>query len=219
MNRIIKYFFVLLGTLGSFSLMAQTTDSLDYIQYSGKVVTEGFDGKITPLSYTNVSIKGTTRGTSTAVDGFFSLVAKEKDVIVFSRVGYKTVEYEIPDTLKNDLYYWIQIMSQDSILLPEAVIRPFPSREHFKIEFLALDISEEIDNQYSEYLAESLLDEIRDVLPSDGGEASDFYLRQSASNYRYVGQIKPQNIFNPLAWKEFIDAWKRGDFKKKKKKS
>jgi len=24
------------------------------------------------------------------------------------------------------------------------------------------------------------------------------------------------NIFNPIAWKGFFDAWKRGDFKKKK---
>ena len=205
--------------MGTISLAAQNTDTIKYIQYSGKVVTEGIDGKITPLGYTNVSIKGTTRGTATALDGFFSIVAKEKDVIVFSRIGYKNVEYIIPDTLSHDLYYWIQIMSQDSILLPEAVIRPFPSREHFKIEFLALDISNELENQYSEYLAEALLDEMREVLPSDGGESVDLYLREAARSYRYSGQIKPQNIFNPFAWKQFIEAWKRGDYKRKKKKS
>ena len=30
------------------------------------------------------------------------------------------------------------------------------------------------------------------------------------------GQVPPQNIFNPIAWANFIDAWKRGDFRKKK---
>jgi hypothetical protein len=198
--------------------MAQKIDSLEYIQFSGTVVTEGEGGKVIPLGYTNVSIKGTSRGTASEIDGFFSLVAKRTDVIIFSRIGYKTVEYAIPDSLENNLYYWIQIMSQDSILLPEAVIRPFPSREHFKIELLALDISDELEQQYSEYLAAELLDEIRTNLPADGREATNLYLRQSVENYKYEGQIKPQNIFNPIAWKQFIDAWKRGDFKKKKKK-
>jgi len=30
-----------------------------------------------------------------------------------------------------------------------------------------------------------------------------------------MGQVPPQNIFNPIAWAEFIQAWKRGDFKRK----
>jgi len=28
--------------------------------------------------------------------------------------------------------------------------------------------------------------------------------------------LAPMNILNPLAWADFIKAWKRGDFKKKK---
>jgi len=27
--------------------------------------------------------------------------------------------------------------------------------------------------------------------------------------------VPPMNIFNPAAWSEFIQAWKRGDFKNK----
>ena len=198
-------------------VQGQRRDTIEYIQFSGNVVTEGDDGKVVPLPYTNVAIKGTTRGTVAAIDGFFSLVARKGDIIVFSNVGYKTVEYEIPDSLDNDLYFWIQIMSKDNILLPEAVIRPFPSREHFKIELLAMDISEELEQQYSEYLDEQLLANIRETLPADGREAVNIYLKQSVANYQYEGQFKPQNIFNPLAWKQFIDAWKRGDFKSKKK--
>jgi len=207
----------MLGAASLSSLVGQKRDTFEFIQFSGKIVTEGENGKIVPLGYTNVAIKGTSRGTASEIDGFFSLVAKKKDVIVFSRIGYKTVEYEIPDTLDNNLYYWIQIMTQDSILLPEAVIRPFPSREHFKIELLAMDITEELEQQYSEYLAAELLSEIRQSLPADGREATNLYLRQSIEDYKYEGQIKPQNIFNPLAWKQFIEAWKRGDYKRKKK--
>jgi hypothetical protein len=40
-------------------------------------------------------------------------------------------------------------------------------------------------------------------------------MRATAQKYTYQGQVPPQNIFNPMAWAEFIQAWKRGDFKKK----
>ncbi len=206
----------MVGATTAFSQVSP--DTLDYIQFAGKVVTEDADGKIAPLPYTNVYIKNTSRGTSSESDGFFSFVAKEGDTIIFSQIGYQSVEYVIPDTLADNLYYWIQIMTRDNILLPEAVIRAFPSREHFKIEFLALDVTEELENQYSEYLSEEIMDEIRYNLPIDGGEAVNLYMRQTVNNYKYSGQIKPQNIFNPLAWKQFIDAWKRGDFKSKDKK-
>jgi hypothetical protein len=53
------------------------------------------------------------------------------------------------------------------------------------------------------------------TLPRDGGEATNFALKQNATRYYYTGQTPPQNIFNPFAWGEFIQAWKRGDFKKK----
>jgi hypothetical protein len=67
-------------------------------------------------------------------------------------------------------------------------------------------------------LAEEKMRELRYSVPVDGREASSMVIKQQANDYVYTGQIKPQNIFNPLAWKKFIDAWRRGDFKKKDKK-
>ena len=45
---------------------------------------------------------------------------------------------------------------------------------------------------------------------------SGYISADQAVKYYYAGQVPPQNIFNPAAWGEFIKAWKRGDFKKKK---
>ena len=53
------------------------------------------------------------------------------------------------------------------------------------------------------------------TLPADGREAVNYQLKQQANKYYYAGQLPPQNIFNPLAWADFIKAWKRGDFKSK----
>ena len=51
--------------------------------------------------------------------------------------------------------------------------------------------------------------------PGDGGEATRMQLNKVANRAVYQGQTPPQNIFNPAAWAEFIQAWTRGDFKNK----
>lgn len=188
------------------------------IQFSGVVVSQGDFEDPSPLPYTNISVMGTSRGTVSDVNGFFSLVALASDTIVFSRIGFKQVEIAIPDTLDQDRYTWYQIMSQDSFLLPEAVIHPWPSREHFKFDLLAIDISDQLRDQANENVAQEVLSEIRYAVPADGAETFNYVNQDQIYKYQYSGQLKPQNIFNPLAWKKFIDAWRNGDFKKKKKK-
>ncbi len=189
-----------------------------YIQFSGKTVTAGVDGDIVDLPYVTIGILGTSRGTYSEVDGFFSLVAAKGDTIQFSRIGYKDAKIVVPDTLNSVFYSWIQILTQDNVLLPEAVIYPWPDKEFYKIEFLALDISDELKTRARDNIAEEIMAEIRETLPIDGGESYDNEFRRNLNEYKYSGQLKPQNIFNPVAWAQFIKAWKRGDFKSKKKK-
>jgi hypothetical protein len=40
-------------------------------------------------------------------------------------------------------------------------------------------------------------------------------MRNAAQQATYRGQVPPMNIFNPAAWSEFIQSWKRGDYKRK----
>lgn len=193
-------------------------DSNAAIQFSGIVVTANSNGDIMPLPYTNVAVKGTSRGASSDVDGFFSFAALQGEVVTFSRLGYKTVEYEIPDTLQSTLYSIVQIMSEDTLLLPETVIFPWPSRKHFEIEFLALDVSDIQREAAEQNLAPEILEELRENMRVDGTEASKMVIAQQAASFKYEGQFKPQRIFDPIAWKKFIQAWKNGDFKNDKNK-
>lgn len=208
--------FILAGI--SFNVDAQDEDRITVVQFSGKVITADDDGSPRPLPYTNVAVVGTSRGATADMDGYFSLVALAGEKIRFTRIGFKDVDFVIPDTLTTYHYSYVQIMTQDSFLLPEAVIFPWPDREHFKFEFLAIDITNAMRERAKENLAADVMSEMRYTIPADGNEAVDLQLRQYATEATYAGQIKPQNIFSPLAWKKFIDAWKRGDFKKKKKK-
>lgn len=197
---------------------ANAQENEKVIQFSGVVVTMDEYGEMVPLPYTTVAIQGSNRGTYAEVDGFFSIAAQVGDTIVFSRIGYQTVKHGVSDSLKTDFYSWYQIMSKDNVLLPEAVIYPWPSREHYKIEFLAMDVSNELRQRAKENLAKELLAQMQHAVPADGGEAYSLNTKRQVEEFKYSGQYKPQNIFNIASWAQFVKAWKRGDFKRKKNK-
>ena len=76
-----------------------------------------------------------------------------------------------------------------------------------------MDVSDIEREAIEANLSEDKIAELRENLRPDGTEASKLVLGQTASDFRYSGQFKPQRIFDPLAWRQFIKAWKRGDFK------
>lgn len=198
------------------AISAQTGRDSLLVQFSGMVL-DGTTEELIPVPYTNVLVKGKGRGTYTDFNGFFSIVVEKGDVIEFSAVGYKTVEYHIPRDLKDNRYSLVQLMTQDIYNLPETVIMPWPSKEHFKLEFLAMDVTSEMEARALRNVANDNLARMRNAVASDGGEHANYYLREQSRNFYHIGQAPPMNIFNPIAWKQFFDAWKRGDFKKKKK--
>lgn len=210
-------FTLLLSLLFTVSLTAQEAEKADLVQFSGMVL-DGTDEELYPVPYANIYIKGKGRGTYSDFKGFFSLVVEEGDIIIFSAVGYKTIEVPIPDEVEDKRYTVVQLMTQDAINLPETVVFPWPSRDHFKLEFLAMDVTPELQQRARKNLANDALARMRNEVLADGNENADYFLRQQAREYYYIGQQPPMNIFNPIAWKQFFDAWKNGDFKKKKDK-
>ena len=209
-NLFITFLMILAATMA----FTQESERKDPIQFSGRVVIEQ-SGRIDALPYTNIGVKGTPRGTSSGTDGFFSLVVLPGETIFFSRLGFQQKEYQIPTDLEGNTHSKVIFMNQDTIFLPNVFIQPWPDRDFFKIEFLALELDEELEQIAAENLSPEKLAILRQNLPSDGRETAGIQLRQLSQSYYYEGQIKPQNIFNPLSWKKFIDAIKRGDFKKK----
>jgi len=193
---------------------AQIEKDTKLVQFSGMVL-DGSNSELLPVPYTNILITKKGRGTYSDFNGFFSIVAEKGDVVEFSAIGYQTVQFQIPDTLKDNRYSLVQLMSQDTINLPETVVFPWPSREHFKLEFLAMDVTSDLQEAAMKNLANDALERMRNDVEYDGNEHADFYLRQQAKNYYHIGQTPPMNIFNPMAWKQFFDAWQKGDFKKK----
>lgn len=208
---IISFFLTLICVV---SAVAQD-EKPQLVQFSGMVL-DGTDEQLYPVPYANIYVKDKGRGTYSDFKGFFSIVVEAGDVIIFSSVGYKTVEVTIPTELEDNRYTVVQLMTQDAVNLPETVVFPWPSREHFKLEFLAMDVTPELQERARRNLATETLARMRNEVVTDGNENADYFLRQQSREYYYIGQQPPMNIFNPIAWKKFFDAWKNGDFKKKK---
>lgn len=189
------------------------------IQFSGMLLTDD-RGQLRPVPYATVYLPNKNRGTYSDYRGFFTLVVEKGDKVRFTCIGLETITITVPDTLTQDQYSVVQLMTEDTINLPTTVIFPWPSREHFKIEFLKMDVTPELQRRAAENLANEYLAEARknpDMVPHSGKESANFYLRQQAREYVYIGQVPPMNIFSPLAWGQFFKAWKDGKFKKQKK--
>ena len=163
----------------------------------------------------SVVIKGTNRGTVTNDQGVFSLVVLKGNEIEFSSVGYKPKSVIIPRNLEGNQQSVIQLMVQDTVYLPATIIKRRPSREQFEREFVNANIPDDNQELARKNTSAATRRALLAVYPSDGREATNYYLRQGAAKAYYAGQAPPQNIFNPFAWSEFIKAWKRGDYKKK----
>lgn len=184
------------------------------VQLTGMVL-DGSNSQLLPVPFATVAIQDKGRGTYADYNGFFSIVVEKGDVVIFTSIGYQTITYTIPDTLKDNRYSLVQLMSRDTFNLPETVVFPWPSREHLKIEFLAMDVTSDLQKKALENLAQENLNRAREDLSYDGVESASYYMRQQSNAFYHIGQQPPMNIFNPIAWKKFFDAWQRGDFKKK----
>ncbi|MEM1325045.1 MAG: carboxypeptidase-like regulatory domain-containing protein [Bacteroidota bacterium] len=214
--QIRTFFLGLLTFLFVHSLQAQIAEDESLVQFSGLVL-DGSTDELIPIPYTNILVSKKGRGTYTDLKGFFSIVVEKGDTIEFSAVGYETIRFGIPSDLEDNRYSMVQLMTEDLVNLPETVVFPWPSRDHFKLEFLAMDVTPELQEYAAENLASETLERMKRDLPTDGRENAGYYLRQQAAKNYYIGQNPPMNIFNVVAWKKFFDAWKRGDYKKKKK--
>jgi len=209
----IKGLLFLLVIFSSQCLHAQV-ENKKLVQLSGVVVT---GDSLSPVPYTGVMIKNSNRGTVSDFYGFFSVVAQPGDEIEFSSIGYKKISYKIPDSLNENRYSLIQILNHDTIMLSMAVIYPWPTREQFKQAFLDLKIP---DDDMAHARRNLALEQMRDEaerIDMDGSMNSKYVMQQRQSKLYYAGQLPPNNLLNPIAWAQFIQAWKEGKFKNKDK--
>ncbi|MEO8713343.1 MAG: carboxypeptidase-like regulatory domain-containing protein [Parafilimonas sp.] len=214
MNKTLRYFLFTGMIFLSLCASAQNHPQQDsVVQLYGVVMSAD---SLRGLDATSVIVEGTGRGTITSSQGVFSIPVLKGNKIRFSSIGFKDKTITIPDTLKGNQYSVIQLMVNDTAYLPATILRPRPSRAQFERDFVNTDVPADAYEIARHNNDEATRKALLMSLPADGGEAVNAQFRQQAAKTYYNGQIPPQNIFNPVAWAEFIQAWKRGDFKRNK---
>ena len=163
----------------------------------------------------SITIKGSHRGTMTNNQGVFSIVVMKGNEIEFTHVSYKPKTITVPPGLKGNQHSIVQLMVEDTAFLPVTIIKPRPTPEQFERDFVKTKVPDddiEIARQNNSVAKRRAL---MKTLPADGSEATSMQMRNIATRASYRGQVPPMNLFNPMAWAEFIESWKRGDFKRK----
>lgn len=184
------------------------------IQFSGILLSSD---SIYPIPFANISVKNKPYGTYSNLEGYFSFVARKGDSIIFSHVEFKPSYFKVPDTLSGSKYSIIKLMNQDTFYLPGVKIMPMPNRTVFDYAFVNKEIPNDDLERAKINLEREALREQAMNMKGDAYEAYKNTIRQNINKSYYAGgQIPSLNITNPFAWVQFIEAWKRGDFKKKK---
>jgi len=160
-----------------------------------------------------VMVKGQNRATITNDQGVFSIVVLKGDQIEFTHVSYKPKTINVPRNLEGNQYSIVQLMVIDTVYLPVTIIRPRPTPEQFARDFVNTKVPDDDIEIARQNVSEAKRRILMRTLPSDGSEASTLQFQKMANKAYYYGQTPPMNILSPAAWAEFIQAWKRGDFK------
>jgi len=207
MKKLVLYFLLLSAPFAVHAQFDRLKDSV--VQVYGVIMTAD---SLKAIPAVSVVVKGRNQGTFSNDQGVFSIVVLKGDQLEFTSVGYKPVLYTVKQDSGNQISL-IQLMVVDAQYLPATVIAARPTREQFERDFVNTKVPDdgiEVARQNNDAAKRRILSR---SLPASSGEAASTYLRQSAQKYYYQGQAPPQNIFNPLAWADFIQAWKRGDFR------
>lgn len=198
------------------SLYAQPgIDKNPYILFTGLVLTSD---SLKPLRFVNIRIPHLGLIGFTDELGHFDVIVKRGDTILFSQVEQKSSWHIVPDSLQGNRYNVIKLMVQDTFEIPGIFIRALPSKALFDNEFLTKYIPDDAYDRARKNLdAEAEKEELR-LRPADAN-ASQLLLAQTRVNQMYYyRQAPPQNFLSPVAWMQFMEAWKRGDFKRKTQK-
>ena len=185
------------------------------IQFSGVVL--DLDS-FTRIPFASIVIKGSNRGTNSDFSGFFSLVVNAGDEIEFVSLIHKKRTYKVPDTLKQKYYYAVQVLTKDTIELPQVDVFPWPTKDEFKRAFLALNLNDTDIDRAQKNLEREALTYMERNQAAAGSENYKYVMLAYYTKAYAMGQQPSISLLNPFAWAQFIDNVKKGKYSKKKKK-
>lgn len=163
------------------------------------------------VPYSAVQVKNQLRGTVCDNSGYFSVLVKEYDTLVFSSIGYASSQFVIPNLTDTD-YSLIQLMKKETIILQEVEVVAWPNVKEFVRAFHELKLPKGEEDRWFDAQMD-----LAKVMKQQH-ESDKFYYDQIRYSklYNTTSFMPPNNFLNPINWTNFIKDWRDGVFKKKK---
>ncbi len=153
------------GTNSSATLkISEMTATSDKINLRGQVYEKGSNPL--PMVGVSVRVKGTNRGVTTDVDGFFEIQVEKGDVLEFTYIGFKPTEYKAKNRESN----LIITMEENAQSLSEVVVTGFT--EERKLNSISsisqVNISSNVINKPITSLSQALQGGVTGISVSQG---------------------------------------------------
>jgi hypothetical protein len=209
----LTFFLAFILLLAGFCRQAKAQIAFDrLVQINGVVMTSD---SLYGVPDVTITVKNHNKGTYSSELGVFALVCFKGDTLQFRSLGFTPTDYVIPDVSGNTISM-VQLMSQDTFFLNETIIHALPSREKFNYAFQNLDVEDDLYETARKNTNLAMLRMLAMTRLPMGSENQAYVQRQMAVRAAYEGQRPPMNVLSPIKWGQFIEAWKRGDFRSKK---
>ena len=185
---------------------------LQIIQFSGVVLRPDSTGGVLGV---HVYVPKAGRGTTTNQFGYFSMPTLVGDSVVISAVGFQKQHYKVPGNQGENITVIIPL-EEDTIMLPEIEVFPYPTEELLKEAILAMRLPNAADyDAINQNLNEQVMAEMFRTMPMDGSQNYKYYMNQRLTYMNDGIGPRYNPLFNPFAWGEFFKSLKRGDLKRK----
>ncbi|MGV3610440.1 MAG: hypothetical protein ACO1N0_05800 [Fluviicola sp.] len=209
MNNWLKY--GLIGLVCAISLNANSQKDERLIQLSGVVVSSD---SLQEMPFASVYNKTIRRGTIADQYGFFSLVVHPGDTIMFRYYAHKLSSYIVPDTLSENRYSIIHMMTIDPIQLVEVTVYPWPSKEAFAQAFVEMNPYDDAMLRAQKELSGQSLAQMASLVPNDASLSYGNVMNQNNTRLYTMGQSPVNNLLNPFAWATFLQKWRSGELRR-----
>ena len=193
---------------GAAAAATAQTDPPPVVQVSGMVVT---GDSLSPLPYATVFRTRDQRGTTTDINGFFSLPALAGDTLRISTVGFVGRAIVVPAS--SDRFNAVLPLLRDTVTLGTATVNPWPSRERFREEFMALTMAPDAYTIANERLDPVALFDRLSYIEPDAAEVGRTWSTAQAQQAAALGMMPTVSVLNPAAWAAFIRALRSGELR------
>ena len=186
------------------------------IQWTGVVR----DEKLQPIPYVHIIAQKDFRPAVSDPQGMFTIITYPRDTLLVSCMGFKPRKIPVPAISYNDSKHYIKdiILEEDVIALSEVVIFPWRTYKEFKDAFMALELPED-DLQRAYHNIAVLQEQIYNYIAKrPASPTANFRDAMNSRTNRMMtyGHMYPTYaITNPMAWAQFFQALRNGEFKKK----